>query len=170
VYAPRFPPQVQQQIVVGFNLGLPCVAALWMLTPGGKSPGNAAAVQALRFVALIGVAMHALSVADLLYAFKFDVRAAGSALLDVWKFGSVEVMPANFMQFDMLGLRCACILFVLAEAGLAGFARYMLTALALGPGAGFALAVARREERLAETAAQAPLAAGGGGGAAKKRN
>ncbi len=170
VYAHHLSAATQQQVVIAFNLGLPCLALIWMLSPGGARPGNAAAARSHRAVACLGFALHVVSVVDLLYAFSGDYRAAGSALADVFWIRSTEVMPANFMQWDMLGLRGASIIFLLAEEGPAGVVRYLVGAALLGPGAGFALACARREERLIRGAARAPPAAAGAGeGGRKKR-
>jgi hypothetical protein len=143
-------------VVVNFNLLLPCLALLWMVSPGGRQPGNAAAASTLRFAALVGFIMHAAAAADLLLAHELDARAAWRSLAAVAAKRDSRIMPANFMMFDFLGLLGAAVIFAAAECGVVKAAGVLVKGLAVGPGAAFALAAARREERLAAGAAQEP--------------
>lgn len=144
-------------MVVNFNLLLPCLCLLWMFTPGGRQPGNAAAATALRAAAAVCFALHAASLADLLLHAGPDPRAVWSALAAVFEKATPAVMPANFMAFDFLGVLGAAAIFAVAElCGLAGAAAMLTKGLVIGPGAAFALACAEREARLAAGAAAAP--------------
>jgi hypothetical protein len=161
VYATRFPEAAQPPLIAGFNLAVPCLALLWTLAPGGARPGNAAAAGALRFVALIGFAAHALSVVDLfVLSHGGDADSARRELAAVAANASADVMPANFMMYDFLGVLGSALIFVLAEEGLAGAGAFLGLSLLAGPGAAFGLACARREARLAAGAAKAPLPCG----------
>ena len=160
VLAPRFAPPLQQQIVVGFNLGLPLLALIWMLAPGGAQPGNGAAARGLRGLGLLAFAMHAASVADLVTA------AGGGGLAGAWQAlvavaanATAKVQPANFMLFDFIGVFASALIFVLAEEGAAAALQTALLAPVVGPGAAIARVLAKREERLEAGAAKRPPAA-----------
>lgn len=164
-FASRLPPLTQQQVVVIFNLGIPCLALLWMLVPGGRQPGAAAAVQTYHFVALVSFILHITAVLQLLLAYEPDLLASWNALAAVAAKRSVDVMPANFMMFDFLGVLGTAVLFTVVEGGgLVGAAGLLASGLLVGFGPAFALVLAQREERLAGAV---PAVGAGGAGSGK---
>lgn len=159
VLASKLAPLDQQKVVVLFNLGLPFLGLIWMVTPGGSKAGNAAAARMLRGLAALAFAMHAWSVADMASSHGGSAKAAWRALAEVAGKATARVQPANFMQFDFIGVFASALIFLFAEEGAAAAAEALCFAPVIGPGAAVAIGLARREERLALGAAKRPLRA-----------
>ncbi|KAI8477223.1 MAG: hypothetical protein J3K34DRAFT_398720 [Monoraphidium minutum] len=154
--ASLLPDDARLRVVVNFNLLLPALPLLWMLSPGGRAPGNAAAASALRAAAAVAFVMHVAAFADLALSHNLDGTAAARAVAAVASRASPDLFPANFMLFDFLGLLGAAAIFAISEFGSSEVVGMAAKAVIIGPGAAFALACAAREERLAASAAAAP--------------